>query len=376
MKSEIKRQKAEGENQKAKGKRQKSKGFLPALLRNEKGRFWESSFLLLPFAFCLLIFPLCLLPFDSSYAQTPPRLAVIELLGDERGEITALLRVSVKESSFELIDPDLTRVAARGAGYDGSLNLTRKEARALGLSLGCDFYILGKVQVVRRLASGHYFEALAGLFIVEKRTGRLIRFSFDRAQAESEPQAYEKLKDLIRRGWEQNAGAVVTAWDSQSKEIKEVRTGPVIEVLNDESEGKGIQQPLFYQRLKPVYTEQAELAMITATVELEAVFGEDGRVGEIEVVRWAGFGLDESAIAAVRLLRFKPATISDGSANSIIEKKLTIRGLVRYNFRRPHTQAARPQAQSQEEIDRLKGSLRNIKNLGRNPGQVPEQKPE
>jgi TonB family protein len=322
-------------------------------------------------------FVISLLLFDLASAQTPVRLAVIDLLDDERREITALLRVSVKESSFELVDPDLTRVAARGAGYTGSLNLTRNEARALGQSLGCDFYILGKVQMARRLASGeqYYFEALAGLFIVETRTGRLIRFSFERVQAESELQAYEQLKDLIRRGWEENASVVVSARDSQSKDIKEIRTRPVIEVLNDESEGKGIEQPFFYQRLKPAYTEQAELALITATVELEAVFGEDGRVGEIEVVRWAGFGLDESAIAAVRLLRFKPATISDGSANGV-EKKLTIRGLVRYNFRRPHTQAARPQAQSQEEIDRLKGSLRNIKNLRRNPGQVPEQKPE
>jgi len=310
-----------------------------------------------------------------AYAQTPPRLAVIDLLGDEGREVTVLLRAEAKEPRFELLDEDLTRVAARGAGYAGSLNLTRKEARALGLSLGCDFYILGKVQVARRLASGYYFEALAGLFIVETRSGRLIRFSFERAEAENEQQAHEELKETIRRGWEQNAGAVVSAWDNQSEDIKEIRTGPVIEILDDESEGRGIHQPFFYQRLKPVYTEQAELAMITATVEVEAVFREDGRVGEIEVVRWAGFGLDESAIAAVRLLRFKPATFSAGSANGI-EKKLTIRGLVRYNFRRPHSQAVRPQAQSQEEIDRLKDSLRNIKNLRRNPERLPEQKPE
>ena len=65
------------------------------------------------------------------------------------------------------------------------------------------------------------------------------------------------------------------------------------------------------------------------------------------MVKWAGFGLDESAIATVKKLRFKPAERD--------EKKLTIKGLVRYNFRRPLSQA-----EKQEEIERLKRSLQNI----------------
>ncbi|MCI0337085.1 MAG: energy transducer TonB [Acidobacteria bacterium] len=326
--------------------------------------------LLLPFNFCLLpfAFSLCLLPFAycHSSAQIPFRLAILDLQGDEGGRIASLLRASASEDktvSFELIDQDLIRVAARGAGYDGSLNLSRHEARALGNSIGCDYYILGKVQVARRLGPGehYYFEALAGLFIVETRTGRLIKFVFEQAKKASEQEAQMQLEELIKGGWGKDAGAIISERQKQMGEIENTlhRPSPIIEVFNEESEGKGIQQPVFYQRLKPAYTEQAELAGITATVELEVEFGEDGRVGEVEVVRWAGFGLDESAIATVRVLRFKPAG-RDG-------KGLTIRGLVRYNFRRPHSQAAKPQALSQEEIDRLKESLRGILRPGQRP---------
>jgi TonB family protein len=332
-----------------------------------KGKNWYINFLKYQggrwLALCLLPFAFCLLPFDFPEAQSPVRLAVFDLLGDERGEITKSLRTRAKDSYFDLIDEDLTRVAARGAGYRGSLNLSRDEARALGQSLGCDFYLLGKIQVARRLASGEtfYYEALAGLFTVETRTGRLINFTFERARARDEREGYEQLMGLVKRGWEGSMNAISSARKSHLSEIESVthRPGPAIEVLIDGSEGRGIQQPFFYQRLKPAYTEEAELAGITATVELEAVFGEDGQIGNIEVMRWAGFGLDESAISTVRLLRYKPAEL-DG-------KRLTIRGLVRYNFRRPVSQAAQPQAQSQEEIDRLKRSLRDVLRSGQKP---------
>jgi TonB family protein len=288
---------------------------------------------------------------------------VIDLIGDEAGEVSPLLRELARNDKLELIDEGLTRVAAKGAGYDGSLNLSRDEARALGQSLGCDFYILGKLQVSRRLATGEqfYFEALAGLFIVETRTGRLVKFEFERARGDDEKETYKSLIELIKKGWRRYADAINSARESLASEIGGLgqRREPAIEILTDGAEGKGIHQPVFYQRLKPAYTEQAELAGIAGTVELEAVFGEDGNIGEIEVRRWAGFGLDESAITTVRLLRFKPAE-RDG-------KRLTIRGLVRYNFRRPHSQAAQPQAQSREEIERLKRSLRDVLKPGQKP---------
>src|SRR5919204_6856630 len=42
------------------------------------------------------------------------------------------------ETKLSLLDRDLTRAAARGVGYRGSLNMTLAEARSLGAAVGCD----------------------------------------------------------------------------------------------------------------------------------------------------------------------------------------------------------------------------------------------
>ncbi len=91
-----------------------------------------------------LIFAFCLLPFALVRAQTPVRLAVIDFDGEQSREFSGLIRETAKLSSseIELLDDDLVRTAANGAGYAGSLNLSRDEAKALGQSLGCDFYVL------------------------------------------------------------------------------------------------------------------------------------------------------------------------------------------------------------------------------------------
>lgn len=320
-------------------------------------QYWISCFL--PFAFCLL-------PLNYVSAQSPIRLAVVDFVGDENREFSDLLRQSAKAAGtdFQLLDDDLVRVATSGISYSGSLNLSREEAGALGQSIGCDFFTLGKILISRRVAAGDqlYFEALAGLFFVETRTGRLVLFSFEAAQAPTERQASGRLKEIIERSWPSYSKSLMASRANHIASIENVTQPlpPAIEVLTDDLAAQGVQQPFFYQRIKPDYTEQADLAGITATVELEAVFREDGTVGNIEVVKWAGFGLDESAIATVKKLRFKPAE-HDG-------KKLTLKGLVRYNFRRPLSQAER-----QEEIERLKHSLRDIKKV---PTQIPGQRPK
>ncbi len=322
-----------------------------------------------PLQFCLLPFAFCILIFDFAPAQSPVRLAVIDFIGEEGRELSKLLRESAKteDSGFQLLDDDLVRVAIRGIGYSGSLNPSREEARALGQSIGCDFFVIGKSLTSRRAATGDqfYFESLAGLFFVETRTGKLILFSFESATAQTEHQAKERLKATIENNWPRYSQAMIAARDNHISTVENFSQplAPPVEVLTDDLAAQGVQQPFFYQRIKPDYTEQADLANVTATVELEAVFREDGTVGEVEVMRWAGFGLDESAIATVKKLRFKPAEL-DG-------KKLTLKGLVRYNFRRPLSQAER-----QEEIERLKRSLRDIKKSRRKfPDNVPSYKP-
>ncbi len=283
-------------------------------------------------------------------AQSPLRLAVLDFNGDEAGAVAAQLR-GLAQGKFELLDPALVRVAAQGTGYGGNLNMQREEARALGLSLGCEFYLLGKVQSGRRLGADNqaYYEALVGLFAVETRTGDLASFGFAREQAANEAEAQKKLAAALPGVWQQLVDAMLQDHAKHLNEIAEAGRPPlaVIEVLNDDQLGQQGQQPIFYQRLKPEYTLEAEAAGIAATVEVAAVFQADGKIGEVTVMRWAGFGLDEAAVATVKKLRFKPARQA--------EKEVTIRGLVRYNFRRPPAMAERL-----EEAERLKRSLREL----------------
>ncbi len=283
-----------------------------------------------------------------AFAQEPVRVAVADFSGDDL-QAAALLR-QMAARDFAPVDADLARAAWRGAGYTGSLNLSREEARSFGMAIGCDYYLLGTAQVLRRTLSAEefYYEGIAGIFTVETRSGRLLLFDFMRTRAADEQTARGQLAAQLGPSWQKSAAAISQAASQHQAESVVVTLPPaqVIEVFDNEPGAKEIAQPIFYQRLRPAYTEAAESLAITATVELEVVFREDGRVGEAEVTRWAGFGLDESALATVRQLRFKPAE-REG-------RPVSLRALVRYNFRRPP-----PAAQLQEEQERLRRSLRD-----------------
>jgi TonB family protein len=295
----------------------------------------------------LAFLSVCLLLRAIAPAQETARVAVADFTGDSERAAAMIREMAARK--FTLTDEAQMRAAMRGALYTGSLNLSREEARSLGLSIGCDFFLLGTVHVLRRAVSAgeFYYEGIAGLFTVETRSGRLLLFDFARTRAADEKTVRAQLEELIGESWKKSATAITAAISRQrtESEIPRPPAETVIEAFSDESQAPQLAQPVFYQRLKPRYTEQAELLTIVATVELEVVFREDGRVGEVEVVRWAGFGLDESAVATVRQLRFKPAERAG--------RPVSLRALVRYNFRRPPTAA-----QLKEEEERLRRSLR------------------
>jgi len=61
--------------------------------------------------------------------------------------------------------------------------------------------------------------------------------------------------------------------------------------------------------VRPVYPEEGLRAGLEGLVVLEAIVDERGRVGhDIKVLRGLGHGFDETAVAAVRQWRFRPAT--------------------------------------------------------------------
>jgi TonB family protein len=251
-----------------------------------------------------------------------PRIAILDFNGI--AEASTHLRQVVRQSEFTLVDPDQMKIALRGAGYSGSLNLTLDEARALGLSVGCDYYVIGLAKVLRRLASEKefYFDVMVGAFLVETRTGKLLRFSFEKAQVAKENLADRQLIEFAQTIWRQSADAI----KSRSQETTNHQTTELYDLSSDEAVKLNIKPPQFYRRIKPEYTETAEFAGITATIELKVVFQSDGRIGAVEIVRWGGFGLDESSLATVRQLRFEPAKLNGRAIN--------VSAIVQYNFRK------------------------------------------
>ena len=79
-----------------------------------------------------------------------------------------------------------------------------------------------------------------------------------------------------------------------------------------------------YKTNQAEYTRQAYFYDVAATVDAEVDIDGSGKVTAIAIRRWAGFGLDESVIAAVRRMNWRPAERGG--------KTLPMCVLLRYNF--------------------------------------------
>lgn len=237
---------------------------------------------------------------------------------------------------LSVIDRDMARAAARGAGYAGSLNMTLAEARSLGSSVGCDFYVTGDAQTIRRSSTSRpvYFESYASVFVVSSRTGRLVLWDRPAAESDTAARAESSLLDALDAlAFERYASALASAFEREERERLRLpdaeEQGTVIDISNDEGAGsnKDLREPAPYRRLRPAYTDAAFKAEAEATVDASVEIDSGGEVREVSIVRWAGFGLDEEVASTVRRMHFRPAE-REG-------EPVAVRVLLRYNFRRP-----------------------------------------
>ena len=233
-------------------------------------------------------------------------------------------------------DADMSRAAAKGIGYAGSLNLAVNEARDLGSALATEFYFVGDAQTLRRSSFEKpvYFETYCSIFLVSARTGGLLfweRPSFENAEAtRAELQLSQYLADdsLTQR----LVGIIKKSHEDERIQRTFVTPSPealIEEAPEDEkaAEVQGIRPPRPYRRLRPDYPQSAARADAEATVDVAVDVGADGEVGEVQILRWAGFGLDDVTVATVRQLHFFPA-MKNGTP-------IPMRVLLRYNFRKP-----------------------------------------
>jgi TonB family protein len=83
--------------------------------------------------------------------------------------------------------------------------------------------------------------------------------------------------------------------------------------------GSGIDPPRLLREVKAEYTEDARRHGITGDVELEIVVRRDGSVGDVNILKGLGAGLDQRAVAAVRQWRFSPAHRKGEPVDVIVE---------------------------------------------------------
>jgi TonB family protein len=211
--------------------------------------------------------------------------------------------------------------------------MSTAEARDLGAAMDAEFYVIGDAQTLRRSSSTKpiYYESYSSVFLISSRSGRLISWQRLSADADEANTAEDKLiKSLSDELVEQLLSAIKKAQVEESNERSiPTSSAPLIEEAPEDektADAAGLRLPRPYRRLRPAYPDSAARAEAEATVDVLVDVGSDGEVNQVQIARWAGFGLDETTVATVRQLHFFPA-LRNGTP-------IPMRVLLRYNFRK------------------------------------------
>ena len=224
------------------------------------------------------------------------------------------------EESISILDRDLTAAVFQVQGFKSPYNLSINEARIVGSGTGCSYLILLKSDTLRRTSFERkkYFESYAAVFLVDARRGDLIDFRLQESEAETAENAAAMILKTVKE----------TAVHLGTRIREHKKNGGNAVPVNREganADNESVRAPLPYKRIKPEYTKSADLYGIEATVDIEVEIDKAGKVTDTRIVRWAGFGLDESVERTVRRMNWRPADTRSGT--------FTMRVMLRYNFR-------------------------------------------
>jgi hypothetical protein len=254
----------------------------------------------------------------------PQRLAI--LTPDERplSRDTAVAIKSALSDRFRIEDLDLARSAAATVKVESPYNLQTSEAKSIGAVVGAPYFILIQTGELRRTSSTveQYYEAYAAIYIVHSSSGMLTDWKLFSVTGSLPGDASCKLEGQTGNMTDEIVGSIRRSESEIRSKIATTRFPPVPE--GSASDPNGLKLPMPYRRIRPEYTSEANLYSVKATVEIEADIDAEGRIVNTEIVRWAGFGLDESVNETVRKMNWRPATIGN--------RTLPMRVLLRYNF--------------------------------------------
>lgn len=271
--------------------------------------------LFLPFAFCIF-----------AHAAAAQRVAILTPDDSEQSRSMAELLTEALSTRLKVIDSSLSEAAFNSKKPADPFNMTADESKRAGAVIGCDQLILIRANNQRRNASGRgeYFEAYAVIYVVSSRTGRLIHWALHKYEAVNAPAAARSLNAALPSV----ADEIKAKIDAATKAEIAESSVPFMEEppLPNSPEAKNFVAPIPFRRIKPEYSAEAAFYEITATVEILVDLDAAGKILRTEIVRWAGFGLDESVERTVRQMNWRPAERGG--------KTLPMRFLLRYNFKK------------------------------------------
>ena len=224
------------------------------------------------------------------------------------------------------MDNSLSETAFRSAAFENSFNLSTGEAKNIGAAIGCEYFFLIKSATQRRssFAKEEFYEAYAAVYVVSSRTGRLVFWKLQTFEALKPGEA----ENLLFDSTDNLAFEIRDKLKIVSKSELNEKTTEKIEEVPDAAapEAKIFRPPLPYKRFKPEYTRLAYVYDVKATIDITVDLDETGAITRTEIVRWTGYGLDESVTETVRRMNWRPATRNG--------KTLPMRVLLRYNFKK------------------------------------------
>ncbi|MBA3350866.1 MAG: hypothetical protein H0U23_00260 [Blastocatellia bacterium] len=255
-----------------------------------------------------------------TYAQ---RIAILTP-ENKGGDIDYAARLADSLSgSIKILDHSMSESAFRSVAIGSVFNMTVAEARAAATVMGCDRFLLVRTGAHRRtsLSRSDYYESFAFLYLVDGRTGSLVSWIRKSSDADTQVKADAALADSV------DVAAKELSSLFNNLNAAKFKTTAATSVEEVPSEGSpaaiNLKPPIPYKRIKPEYTSTAFLYDVRATIDIEADISADGSVLATRITRWAGFGLEESVDAAVRVMNWRPA-LRNG-------RPLPMRVLLRYN---------------------------------------------
>jgi hypothetical protein len=226
-------------------------------------------------------------------------------------------------AKFKVLDKDLSGAAFLSVNPQKPFNLTVQDSKLIGEAIGCQYFLLVNAFNQRRYSFElrDHFESYAIIYAVSSRTGKLIYWTLKTFNGFTPENAEKLLLDStenLTTELHQKLSAN-TKTELNEKALPNFTEIPPETVPN-------FRPPLPYKRISPPYTEIAAFYKAEATVDIEVYVDESGKIVRTEIVRWAGFGLDESVAETIRKMNWRPAEKNG--------EKVPIRALLRYNFKK------------------------------------------